>query len=117
MVSTTSTVLTYTKGGLSPYAGQPFKFRVLAQNFLGFSNASDSVRILAASVPGVPGTPTKVESTKDYLKIRWTAPSFNGGVPIDAYSVYGTVKNGVYQKLTTTGDLGDLSYKFIITAD
>lgn len=33
MVSTNPTVLVYTKGGLSPYAGQPFKFKVMAQNY------------------------------------------------------------------------------------
>ena len=63
--------LQYTRSGLNAYAGLPFKFKVVADNDQGSSAASDSVRILAATVPSAPSAPVKVEADKTTIKVRW----------------------------------------------
>jgi hypothetical protein len=42
---------------------------------------------LISGVPGKPGRPDCVESDKDFIKIRWSGPSNNGGSPIQGYDV------------------------------
>lgn len=115
--STDAGTLAYTKGGLSPYAGLPFKFKVMAQNYQGYSGESDSIRILAAEVPGAPGAPTKVESSKTYIKIRWTASTYNGGVPIESYGIYARPNSDAYQLMTTLTELSDLSYVMSVPSE
>jgi hypothetical protein len=55
---------------------------------LGDSIESDLVRILAAEVPAAPLVPEKVAADKTFITIRWLAPTFTGGAPIESYSVY-----------------------------
>lgn len=38
-------------------------------------------------VPGKPGKPELVDSDKDHIKIKWSAPISNGGSPIIGYDV------------------------------
>lgn len=38
-------------------------------------------------VPGKPGKPELVDSDRDHIKIKWTAPISNGGSPIVGYDV------------------------------
>jgi hypothetical protein len=78
----------FSRTGLNPYAGLPFKFKVIADNDQGSSPESDLVRILAADYPSAPGTPYKFDGTKSQITIRWTSPVNNGGVIIDRYNVY-----------------------------
>lgn len=38
-------------------------------------------------MPGKPGKPELVDSDKDHIKIKWSAPISNGGSPIIGYDV------------------------------
>jgi hypothetical protein len=42
---------------------------------------------LFLDVPGKPGKPELVDSDKDHIKIKWSAPISNGGSPIIGYDV------------------------------
>lgn len=75
------------------------------------------IRILAAEVPGAPGTPTKVESTKTYIVIRWTASTYTGGVPIESYNVYARPGSDPYELQTTHTDLSDLSFTIVVPTE
>jgi large repetitive protein len=68
-------------------AGQSYQFAVLAVNSIGNSAYSNSVTIIAASVPAQPATPTVVSSSRSSIQIQWTAPS-SGGSPITKFNVY-----------------------------
>lgn len=96
--------------GLELYSGQPFKFKVIASNYQGDSQASDSVRILAAEVPSAPPQPTKESQSKTAVSIRWTQTTYNGGVPIESYNIYVKIGDTSYVLTTTHTDLIDLSY-------
>jgi hypothetical protein len=61
---TDASTFEFTRYGLNPYAGLPFKFKVVADNNQGSSPESDSVRILAAEIPSTPGNPVMVEQSK-----------------------------------------------------
>jgi hypothetical protein len=52
--------LTYTKGSLN--AGETYKLRVSANNYVGYSLPSTEVSIIAATVPLTPDAPTKVSA-------------------------------------------------------
>ena len=43
---------------------------------------------MAATLPGVPGTPTRLTSTLTSLTLQWTEPVDNGGDPIRDYEVF-----------------------------
>ena len=107
-------VLTYTRDSLFPYAGLPFKWRVIAQNYQGDSVESELIRILAAEVPSTPLTPEKVAADKSFITTRWLAPEFNGGVLIEYYSVYVKPKGGSFTLSLVLTDLADLVYTEII---
>jgi hypothetical protein len=70
-----ASTLFYTRGGLSPYAGMPFKFQLIAVNYQGNSLPSSSVRILAAVVPDAPAAPLQVSASKTQITIRWNPPA------------------------------------------
>lgn len=95
---------------MSAYAGLPFKFQIVAENDQGSSPASDWIRILAAETPSAPSTPTKVEASKTHIQIRWQAPSSNGGVIIDYYSVYVKPEGESYTIVAKDTDMFDLRY-------
>jgi len=104
------TVLIYKRDQLDPYAGLPFKFRVLALNYIGYSEPSGSVRILTAEVPGMPSSPERVASDRTFITIRWQAPSYTGGVQIEAYDVYVKPEGGSFVSQLTLTDLSDLVF-------
>lgn len=95
---------------MSAYAGLPFKFKVVAQNYIGYSVESESIRILAAEIPSAPLAPEKVAADKTFITIRWQAPSSTGGVPISSYQVYVKPEGGSFTLSQTLTDLSDLVY-------
>lgn len=57
------------------------------------------MRILAAEEPAAPLAAQKVAADKTFITISWEEPSFNGGVPIELYSVYVKQEGGSYLML------------------
>ena len=49
---------------------------------------------MAAVIPGVVATPTRKSATTDSVTIQWTAPTDDGGDPVDDYKVYWDQGNG-----------------------
>lgn len=43
--------------------------------------------LFPSDVPGKPGKPELVDSDKDHITIKWTAPISNGGSPIIGYDI------------------------------
>jgi hypothetical protein len=68
--------------------GDIYNFRITAVNIVGPSEPSSSFSAMAAVKPDSPGTPTRKTASETSITIEWTAPSDNGGVSIDNYSVY-----------------------------
>ncbi len=62
-------VLTYTATGLT--TGLPYRFKVIALNINGASNASDFTTIYACLKPTNVLTPFKVSTTKNSITIGW----------------------------------------------
>lgn len=50
-------------------AGDIYQFRVTARNVVGDSVASSVFSAMAASLPGVPGTPTRKASSENSITI------------------------------------------------
>ncbi len=58
-----------------------------AVNLVGNSVVSGVFRAMAATLPSSPGTPTRLATTETQIGIQWTAPTDNGGTPIEDYTV------------------------------
>ena len=77
----------YLSSGLS--TGVKYRFRVSAQNAVGFGLPSAQLEMMPASVPGAPNTPTLTTLTSTSIQISWTFdPLLNGGSPVTDYTVY-----------------------------
>ena len=59
-------------------------FSVRAANSLGFGPNSESVTLMAASVPDKPNAPIIVQASSVSISIQWTQP-YNGGSQITNY--------------------------------
>lgn len=79
----------------SAVSGTTYSFKVQARTLGGYSDFSDPVSVLAASVPSKPDAPVTVWSA-DQITLIWTAPSSNGS-PITSYSITIQTKSGDYQ--------------------
>ena len=62
IATTSAQTLTYLQSGLS--AGLYYKFAVLAFNEIDQSPISDATSIIAATVPGIPQTPSLLSQSK-----------------------------------------------------
>lgn len=79
-----TTATTYTKTTeITP--GGTYKFKVEAKNAIGYSVASLTVSIFAASVPETPTVPTTTH-TETTIEIDWSEPEDNGS-PITSYKI------------------------------
>lgn len=67
--------------------GDTYTFRIKARNSIGDSIYSEEVSLMAATLPGAPGQPTRLTSTETTITIQWTVPTDNGGTPITDYLV------------------------------
>jgi titin len=85
--------LKFTAAGLNK--GSTYRFKVEAQNNLGYSFFSNTLEVLAAQVPDQPEAPVtewvQDEANPDdentsTVKVSWVAPD-NGGSPITGYRV------------------------------
>ncbi|XP_023314705.1 twitchin isoform X11 [Trichogramma pretiosum] len=75
--------------GLNP--GSEYKFRVTAINDEGDSEPLESERGVIAKNPFdeplKPGTPVITDYDNESVDIKWTAPEFDGGAPIEKYII------------------------------
>ena len=85
VLGTVITATSYTANTLT--ADVIYTFKVTARNMIGLSAASNEVNIRAAAKPNVPGTPVTSVNSNISLTITFSAPSYNGGSAITAYSV------------------------------
>ena len=77
---------TYTVRGLT--SGRGYKFYVSSKRYgLASDETSWSSQVNTITVPGKPGTPSKVRSGWGTITIRWGAGS-SGGSPVTKYKVY-----------------------------
>lgn len=89
-------------------AGETYKFKIIAKNLVGESEASDEFAIIAATVPVAPDLPIEVSASQTQITIRWTAPD-NGGSFITSYDVYYN-DTGSFAHLASSTDLVNLQY-------
>jgi hypothetical protein len=69
--------------------GNKYRFRVMAENAVGYGIPSTHVELMPASVPGAPNQPTLTTLTSSSIQISWTFDNQNnGGSPITDYTVY-----------------------------
>ena len=83
------TTLSYKHGGL--IAGHTYKYRVSAQNFLGYGPVSTEYSFMPIVVPAKPtNPPTNIASltTQTQIHIQYTAVEDDGGSPVTQYNIY-----------------------------
>jgi hypothetical protein len=98
--SVDSTALTYTVSS-SIVVSKTYKFRYRIKNVHGWSNYSDSLDLIAASVPDVIGTVTTYNEATN-VRISWTAPAFNGGKPVLKYEIKIKTSTSSYEVESTS---------------
>lgn len=81
-------MFTTNPASVSLLTGDIYRFRVIATNLVGQSTPSQIFSAMAAIQPGAPAAPTRLSSTTESVTISWSAPTENGGDPIDDYNVY-----------------------------
>jgi titin len=108
-----ASTFSYTRSGLT--TGETYQFKVVAINFIGESEASDILSVIAATVPLQPEAPTKVSADQNQITIRWTAAdlatgtttNFDGGSPTRSFQIYYDA-SGSFQLLAVHTDLLNL---------
>jgi len=105
-----------------------YTFTVAAVNHSGVGPASAPFTMTSPPPGDVPGTPTDVTATAGLgeATVDWTAPSDDGGQPIDDYDIVVDDANGDYvtdvwtadaaTHVTVTGLTPGQAYTFIVTA-
>jgi hypothetical protein len=87
-----TTDTTFVATGLT--TGISYEFKVQARNAFGYSDFSNSVLILVASVPSKPSAPvTTWSDANDQITVSWTAPN-NNGAPILSYQILIRAQDG-----------------------
>ncbi|XP_055331451.1 twitchin-like isoform X3 [Paramacrobiotus metropolitanus] len=86
--------------GLEP--GHQYKFRVKAVNSEGPSEELMTDKPTLAKnpydPPGACGKPELTDWDKDHVDLKWTAPTNDGGAPIEKYIIEKKDKNGEWEK-------------------
>jgi titin len=108
---------TYSVSGLT--TGETYQFKVVAHNFIGDSEDSDILSVIAATVPLQPQAPVKVSADQGQITIRWVAAVhetgstslFDGGSPVTSFKIYYDA-SGSFQELDSHTDLTNLEYQF-----
>jgi fibronectin type 3 domain-containing protein len=80
-----------------------YYYRVAAVNAVGMGIMSEAVRIDVLTPPGAPtGAGVDVEGS-NYLHMAWSAPTEDGGSPVESYRVYqGPSATGAFELAGTT---------------
>jgi len=99
-ITTNSLLTQYTLTGLT--AGQYYYFRYKARNQQGWGLESPVTQILMASVPSKI-TPAAISVNSDPNVIfTWTAPSSDGGAPVDYFRITFRAKDGTTHQYTAS---------------
>lgn len=111
--------------------GEPYEFRVSAENQYGIGEPLQTVEPIVAKnpfdTPGAPGQPEAVTTTDDSITLQWTRPLTDGGSPIQGYVLekkeegtsnwvrcaYGTINDTRYK---VTGLTPRKRYEFRVAA-
>ena len=87
LASTTTPNFSYTLTTVT--SGKSYRFKITAINVVGESLLSPEVALIASSLPGTPGTPTKVSADDSpQITVTWTAPTYDGGSDLVSYRIY-----------------------------
>lgn len=98
-----SAILTQAHTAVSLTTGTTYKFKVQSRSLGGYSDLSEEVLILAASVPSKPDAPTTTWSNEnDSVTITWTEPTINGAA-ILSYTINIQHSDGVTYSTELTG--------------
>lgn len=84
--------------------GNYYQFTVTAVNEVGASEYSDTITVMAASVPSAPSSFSTVAQSTTSITISWTEPD-NGGTAITDYEIdwdQGSQTNSWTSLVTTT---------------
>jgi len=126
VASTTSKTTSYDATGLT--TGSTYFWKIKAFTEAGTSALSTGVGFLVGSVPSAPQTLAIVTQSKISIKVSWTAPASDGGVPLTLYTVYwdnatgttftslGTTSTSTLTYTKSSGLTAGLTYKFKVTA-
>jgi len=100
--------------------GSAYTFTVKATNTAGDSpNSTASSSITPRTVPGTPTAVTGAVSNAQ-VSVSWSAPTFDGGVPITKYTVTATPSGRSCSTASTscivTGLINGTSYTFVVVA-
>lgn len=79
------TVLTHTASGLT--TGLPYRFYVVAENYIGLSLTSSITTIYACKAPSGLDKPTQGTTTASSVELYWSAPSDDGGCSLTGFSI------------------------------
>jgi hypothetical protein len=85
--------------------GQPYDFRVAAQNAVGRSPWSTTTRATPGTTPNAPMTPTAAPGDTT-ITLTWIAPTNDGGYPITGYAIEITMGIGGTWTPTTSEPCG-----------
>lgn len=67
---------------------------MIAVNFNGESQPSDSLVKYACILPEQPSVPVRVGGTRTELDLKWSIPQDNGGCPLTGFNLYRDDGNG-----------------------
>jgi hypothetical protein len=67
--------------------GDLYQFRITARNIIGDSTPSESLELMAATLPGKPISISRKISDETSITIQWSEPADNGGTPITDYQI------------------------------
>ncbi len=94
------TVLSYEDSGLTN--GQPYYYRVSANNSVGEGPLSNEISVMPATVPSAPNSLAATAASGE-ITLTWSAPTSNGGTSITGYNMYRGTSTGTELLLKNVG--------------
>ncbi len=79
-------IVSVTKAGLT--TGLPYRFYVIAENFIGQSIPSNIATVYSCTAPRNLPRPTRGTITETSVELFWSAPQDDGGCLITSYSIF-----------------------------
>jgi hypothetical protein len=96
LLGTSSGFLSFTATSVhGVVGGTAYSFKVSAVNDVGEGPLSDSVSIIAATVPETPVIPTLVSQSQTEIVVSWVAPA-DGGSPLLDFLVFSDGATGTF---------------------
>lgn len=92
VANTTNTLINYNDTGLT--LNTQYNYRIYALNIAGQSSASNQASATTYTVPSAPLTPNAVALNSTAITTSWSAPSSDGGSPVNGYKIEQALCNG-----------------------